>query len=432
MAPGDKARQSQLMMQAASSGHAAVQDARNQVLSQHRAGAQQADQRAGMVGSQLEQSAARQQQQGQFEKNLEQRQSETDLEARKAGFEPNNDRLSKLDQEMQRGADQPSIGPLETDAQDRLRTQGAQPMEQDPGSGRWRPTAERQQQTKANQELGTYKAQTERVRALAYQQQTAANYNKAQLKGETEVADQNYKTLLKPINQQSELFNSFMNDKMTDGQWSKLELDAKDVIGMDPSLGEAIKQVRSGNADAPVGKSGTTAAQRVVQFMRGKMDAMAISHVEMTGRFDGLDVDWTSPKMQTFKEMQNYASGLAASFGPEFSRFCAINSIASKNEFVNRQAAIYTKYGMDQVLKADTSGEGFITGNEAGGLGQPLQDQQGQQEPMGSLGPDMSGQAPQGEVDRMAEMHRNDPQAAMREFRNATGTSVLPNVQMRR
>jgi len=344
------------MMRAASSGHAAVQDARSQVLAQHRAGAQQADQRAGMVGGIVQEHE-------QFGEQMEQRRSETELRAAEAGFEPNTpggggdrtpggDRLARLDQEMQRGADQPQVGPLETEAQNRLRLQGAQPMEQDPGSGRWRPNAERRQQTAARQELEAHKAITERVKAEAYRDQVGLTAQKQLAAGDEKAYQEIAKSLASHANGFQKRYDRIIKSGGDQEDWREMH----DAILNDPSADPELKSAIEAQEMTP----------RVQQFLRAQVAREALkSVVRSKGSMQHLEVDETSVPFQQFYSKRDEINSFLRSnplFGQMASKF--ITNSQQKMRLVNSLAATAILMGMGNAPAGPTGQQDLVPSTE--------------------------------------------------------------------
>lgn len=335
--PGEQADRE---LRAAASGSEAVARAHAGVMNQYQAGAQQAQQ--------LGDFAARTVGQGE---QLKLQNDQLDLEAAEKGFERGGGsaREQALQQEMDRGAGQPAIGPLETESQNRLRMQGEKPLEMDGGT--WRPTAERRAEMKRK----NFEADTERIRAEAYRDQVAAQHAKADAAGDEKAADELAAELAGPANSGVKRFDRMMKGDVQDSDWADLADEAKGSEEVDPSLMQDI--------------SSKNFSPRVQQFARAQISVDAIKSIARTGTTDKLKVDWTAPQMRAFTEQVHHFNSLAKTMGPGFAQVFGINSVKSKMKLVNKLAANAVMAGMHTA--PDPFGGMPPSAGGAGGEGSP-------------------------------------------------------------
>lgn len=355
------------MVRASAQGQGSVDNARAGLNQERQFGVQQTNRMAADVGGLMGQHQDRQQQQGQFDRQMAQRESETELDAAKAGFQK-NDRASRLQEEMDRGAQQSGVGALDPESQQRLQQQGSKPLED--AGGKWVPTDERKQDTKRK----NFEADTDRIKAEAYADQIGLQAQRAQMRGERETAAELSKTLAQPVNQSVEAFDRLLNAEMgkgipKDSDWTDLTEAAAGGPDADPSL----------MADLQARKF----TPRVQQFARAQISRESIKYIARTGDTGNLKVDWTAPMMRQFTEQVQHMNLMAKSMGPEFSKFAGINSIEDKMAFLNQQAAMAVYMGMGMA-----PGGGDPTGGMPPSTGGPQQQQaapQGQPVPQQRL-----------------------------------------------
>lgn len=374
-----RGEQSDRMMRGAESGAAQKQRAHEGLMGQYQAGAQQTAQMASTMGQLAEAGERRQLDEKQGDAQLGLQGERLDLDAAQSGFK-RNPRMSKLDAEMDRGAAQPGagqpgagdsggVGALDPAAQERLRGQTSQPSEMD--GERWIPTdaAQKQQAVKNRQE--DFRAETDRIRAEAYADQTAAQMASAKAKGEGDLVKQFRTSLIQPIKSNVARFDRFQNGKNSDQDWSSLEKLAEG--NPEPGL---MKDIQA--------KQWTP---RVQAFMSATIAYDSLKFIGRTGELpDGDMVDLSSPQMQQFSQAAGMVTGWMRAKGADFSNWASIESLAQKTAFVNKMAA-----GM--VLSTMTEPGAY---NPQGGIGemtpsagmpnegqeqmtQPVQGQPGQQ-----------------------------------------------------
>lgn len=333
---GGEGEQSDRMIRAAASGAEARSQAHGQLLNQYRAGADQANQTAQIAGQVIGQGEDRAQQASQFDRSMRQRESETDLDAAKAGFErggqePQDSRAAKLEAEMQKGEGQPKIGALDSESQDRLKSQTEQGLEMD-SHGRWRPTAERKSMQERTQRREDFQADTERIRAMAYKDQIGLQAQKAYAAGDMEGYDEKAKESASYANSSQKLYDRIKNGEINDEDWSAIEKTAKGSEDADPSLMEAIKGRDSGD--------------RLLAHLRSRIQHDAITSIMRTGGAEEfLKIDWTMPKMREFIDTRNAINDFNRA-NPALSQTAMIRNTQDKMRFVNMTAAWQVYMGM--------------------------------------------------------------------------------------
>lgn len=341
---GDSKEQSALMMQAAESGQNAQARGHEGLMRQYQSDADQANENAALANQVIGQGLEREQQAQQFNRGLEQRQSETELEAAKAGFEPNtpgqqgqepqgqkSTREQKLEEEMRQGQGQPKIGPLDAESQQRLSKQAEQPLEMDSQS-RWRPTKAAAEAGKREATRKDFQADTDRIQAMAYREQVAASAQKALRSGDTEAYEQNAQILANVPNDQQKRYDRMMTDKSSSVDWDDLSKAATGIGEMDSSLEADIKSKKF---------TPRVAAFARAQIGKGAMEAI----VGSMGDISKLKVDWTNPVMQQFQGMVKSESEFMRA-NPAIGSFAAIKSTEDKMRFLNVMAAAKVIMGM--------------------------------------------------------------------------------------
>jgi hypothetical protein len=386
---GDSGESSDRMMRAAASGAEAVSQARGQLLGQYREGAENARNLSQTASSLVQQHEDRQtqkeqfaskmelesaqmaQQESQFSRGLQQRESETELEAAKSGFEPNQGgqdegaqggamagaqagaeggaRAAQLEAEMAKGQGQPKIGALEPDAQQRLSETTKQPLEMD-SQGRWRPTAERKSAQERAQKREDFQAETERIRARAYEQQVSVAAQKALMAGDMEAYEEHAQILANVPNDRQKQYDRLMTGKVSESDWSDIAKEAAD--NPEPGLAEDIKAQNF--------------SPRVQAFMRtqvGKGSLKAI--VGSLGDTTKLKIDWTNPVMVQFQQMVQTDAGFMRA-NPALGQLGFIQSTDDKMRFLNVMAAAKIMTGMGRAPRGKASG-GMVPATEGGG-----------------------------------------------------------------
>lgn len=405
---GGSGEQSDRMMRAAASGAEAKQAANNQLLAQQRAGADQANQTAQVAGSVIGQGLDRNQQQAQFDRSMAQRESETDLEAAKAGFErnqgPGGDRAAKLEAEMQRGSSQAKIGPLDPESQQRLKDQTEQGLEMD-NQGRWRPTAERTASQQRQQKREDFQADTERIRALAYRDQVGVAAQKALASGDQEAYEQNVARLVATPNDMQKRYDRLMKNEIDSNDWSELSTMAKGSEEMDPTLQADIKAQQF--------------TPRVAAFVRAQVQKDALQSIVLSkGSTNKLEVDWTAPKMREFQAEVNSINDFMRS-NPALGQLAFIKSTDDKMRFLNVLAASKVLMGMTQ---APSPSGGMTPATQGGGMA-PQQAGAGAEEIVPPGGTQVPGRAAGTEAVRQARAGGASPGDALRAGQKANPTN---------
>lgn len=354
---GAEGEQGDRMMRAAGSGAEAVAQAHSQLLAQHRAGADQANQNAQVINTSVGQGLERKQQQAQFDQRMKHERAALNLEAAKSGYE-RDDRASKLENEMQKGEGQPKLGPLDPESQQRLKDQSEQGLEMD-SHGRWRPTAEKQQEnTRKN-----FEADTERIRAIAYRDQVGVAAQKALASGDKDAYEENVARLVATPNDMQKRYDRLMKNEINSNDWSELGQLAKGSEEMDPTLGADIKAQQF--------------TPRVAAFVRAQVQKDALTSIVLSkGSTDKLKVDWTAPKMREFQAEVNSINDFMRS-NPSLGQLAFIRSTEDKMRFLNVLAASKVIMGMTQPVSPSagmtpaTQAPGAAAAPAAGGAGAP-------------------------------------------------------------
>lgn len=345
---GGEGESNDRMMRAASSGADAVAQAHGQLLAQQRSGADQANQTAQVANQVIGQGLERNQQQEQFDakmaqdesqfsRSLNQRQSETELEAAKAGFEPGQGqqgpggRAQQLEEEMRKGQDQPKIGPLDAESQQRLNSQVGDGLEMD-AQGRWRPTEERKANQERIQKREDYQADTERVRAMAYRDQVGVAAQKALASGDMDTYKQKAKELANLPNGMQKRYDRLMKGDVNSNDWGELSTLAKGSEEVDPTL---MADLQAKNF-----------TPRVAAFMRAQVQKDSLMSIVLSkGSTNDLEIDWTGPKMREFQtEVASMNDFMKAN--PALNQLAFIRSTDDKMRFLNVMAAAKVLQGM--------------------------------------------------------------------------------------
>lgn len=329
---GDSGEQSDRMIRAAAQGAQIQQGAFDSLQAARQAKAATVQQGAQTVLGAEQFNRSQEQQEGQFTRAQAQQQGQFEerlsLEAADKGLQ-RNDRAARLEQEMQRGAEQSQLGPIDQASQDRLREQGAKPMEMD-SQGRWAPTEERKQE----QKIRAFKADTERMQTQAYQQQVAISAQKALATGDKDAYEENAKRLANIPNSSQVRFDRLMKGDVNDGDWSDLESMAQGGPEADPSLMKDIKAKQF--------------TPRVAAFSRAMIAKDTLQSIVFSrGDTNSLKVDWTNPKLREFAEQRNSINDFMRS-NPAMSQLAFIKSTEDKMRFLNVLAAAQVLNGMTQ------------------------------------------------------------------------------------
>jgi hypothetical protein len=365
---GESGEQGDRMIRAAASGAEAVSQAHSQLMAQGRYGSEQTMQTAKFAAdsinqhqdretqkqqfdSRMEQDASQfsqkmAQDESQFSRGLEQRESETELEAAKAGFEkgggeqePAGDRQAKLEAEMQKGQSQPKLGPLDPESQQRLSDTSKQPLEMD-GQGRWRPTQERKELQARQQKREDFQADTERMRAHAYEQQVATSAQKALLAGDMKAYEEHAQILANVPNDRQKQYDRLVKGEVTVSDWADLAKEAAD--NPEPGLAADI--------------AAKNFSPRVAAFVRAQVGLGALKAiVGSMGDTTKLKVDWTNPVMVQFQQMVQ-VDAMFMRANQALGQLGFIQSTDDKMRFLNVMAAAKVAAGMGRAPKGKASG----------------------------------------------------------------------------
>ena len=357
---GGEGEQNERMMRAAEEGTKAVQRSHAELMQQTRFGQEQALKTAGLAADVMGAGEQRQMQREQFDRSIS-------LEGAKAGYEEvppgeqeappqgpqarqgvpasqqpfpqqgeeeeaQGSRSSQLEQEMARGEQQGSLGPLEPQQQQNLTEQGGKKMEMD-AHGRWRMTPEAKQAQARDARRKDFEADTERMRAMAYTQQIAQSAAKNKIEGNQELYDEDAKRLAQPANDRQKQYDRMMkSENLSSEDWSDLAASTAEIGGMDGTLAADIKAKNF--------------SDRVKQHLRARIGYDALSSiVNSQGSTKFLDIDFTNPQWIAF-EKQRTMVNMEMQGNPALSRMTSVKSTRDKMDFLNVMAAAQVMMGM--------------------------------------------------------------------------------------
>lgn len=366
----DTSEQASRLNQAAASGAAAKAQAHGELLQQHRFGQQQALQTAEVAGGMYDRAQQRKLQERElaFQQQAETGrqalgQQQINLDAAKAGYQQErggptspllSERQAKLDAEMQRGGEETSaLYQGDPAAEQRGAEQQGKPLEMTE-SGRFVPTEEgRAMQTRKN-----FEADTERMRAETYREQTRASLLKAQATGDKEAEKAVKTSLMQPIKSDAKLLTQFATGKMNDKDWDSVKSMAQGVP--DPELQREIESGIPG--------------PRLRSFLSSKVAHGALNFIKDTGGDlpDGDVIDYTSPQMQQFTQQVAQAGQMIGSMGKDFGAFLGLKTFSDKLRFQNLLASKAVLAGMTAPSVPQQGGAGPF-GGMTPSAGQPQQ-----------------------------------------------------------
>lgn len=392
---GSHGEQAERTTRAAAQGAEFASRAHGELLQQYRTGQQQAMQGAELVSGMDERRKARNEQSRQFDAEMAQRrefetgrqaldQQQIDLRAAEQGYQRTgatgspllDQRMQKLQSEMDRGAGQPGaggqpeVGPP-TPEQQRRADQMGKGVEMPGAHQPFVPTAE----GKAAQRMERFKADTQRMQAEAYREQVKGQLLKAQLQGDEEGAKNLKANLMKPINSDAKLLEDFASGKFNDKSWDSVEAMVADVP--DPELRREVEQKVPG--------------PRLRSFLSAKVAFGALNYIKDTGGDmpDAKVVDFTSPQMQQFTGAVKQTADLIGQMGAEFGQFLGLRTLNDKIRFQNEMAAKMVLSGMT-AKQASAQGPFGEMSPSTGGV----QFNQQAQQPPAPGGPEMAPQRP--------------------------------------
>lgn len=365
---------------ASARGHAAVQQARSEAIAQQRGDQEMALRTASELSSIDDRRKQMEHQRKVDTGNQAINQQQVDLESAKAGYQRSgsaptsplldeqaaakNPRQQKLEQEMARGAEQTSAmqGPP-TAEQQRQQEQNKKPMEMTGSS--FVPSEEGQQM----QGRKNFEADTERMRAEAYKEQTRASLIKARATDDKDAVKSAKQNLMQPLKTDAKLMSAFASGKANDKDWDNVSSMVKGVP--DPELQNEV------NSRVP--------GPRLRSFLSAKLSYNALNFIQDTDGDlpDGDVVDFTSPQMQQFTAAVAQSGQMIGSMGKEFGEFLGLKTLDDKVRFQNMLAAKSVLGGMSSVQSPQSPMGGMMP---SAGQPQP-QPAQGAQQPRDANAP---------------------------------------------
>ena len=363
---GGEGEQGERMMKAAAIGAEAQARGHRELMEQGRASQEQTLKAAGLAADVIGAGEQRKTQREQFDKEMKFREKGLDLEGAKAGYEfdegtppegpqgtaqarslPEGERpfpqqgeeagapgsrSAQLEAEMQKGAQQGSLGPIGEQEQQNLQDQGGKKMEMD-HRGRWRMTPEAAAAQQREAKRKDFEADTDRMRAFSYRQQTAQAAAKAQMEGDTKLYDEKAKELAGTANDRQKQFDRLMkSENVSSEDWNDLAASAAEIGGMDASLANDIQAKNF--------------SDRVKQHLRARIGYDALSSiVDSQGSTKFLDIDQTNPQWQAF-EQQRKEINMEMMGNQALSAMSSVRNTREKMDFLNVMAAGRVLMGM--------------------------------------------------------------------------------------
>jgi hypothetical protein len=360
---GGEGEQGERMMKAAAVGAEAQARGHRELMEQKRANMDNALRTASLAADVVGAGEQRNMQREQFDRQMAQRESETELEAAKAGFERGpageeapqgpqargvpaaeqpfpqqgaeaepGSRASQLEAEMAKGEQQGTLGPIGEREQRNLQEQGGKKMEMD-HRGRWRMTPEAKSAQEREAKRKDFEADTDRIRAMAYRQQLAQSAAKNMMEDNQEAYDEDAKRLAGTANDRQKQFDRLMKSENVSGEdWSDLEKSATEIEGMDATLMADIKAKNF--------------SPRVKQHLRARIGYDALSSiVDSQGSTKFLDIDQTNPQWQAF-ERERTNVNMEMQGNPALAAMTSIRNTRDKMNFLNVMAAGRVLMGM--------------------------------------------------------------------------------------
>lgn len=358
---GGEGEQGERMMKAAAIGAEAQARGHRELMEQGRASQEQTIRTAGLAADVVGAGEQRQTQREQFDREMALRNRSLDLEGAKAGMEfdegggtppegpqgtalPEGERpfpqqgeeprsrSAQLEAEMQKGSQQGSLGPIGEKEQQNLQDQGGKKMEMD-HRGRWRMTPQAAASQEREAKRKDFEADTDRMRAFAYRQQTAQAAAKAQMEGNQDLYDEKSKELAGTANDRQKQFDRLMkSENVSSEDWSDLAKSAAEIEGMDASLANDIKAKNF--------------SDRVKQHLRARIGYDALSSiVDSQGSTKFLDIDQTNPQWQAF-EQQRKEINMEMQGNKALSAMSSVRNTREKMDFLNVMAAGRVLMGM--------------------------------------------------------------------------------------
>lgn len=356
-----------------------------------------------MIGNTVGQELNRAEGARQFDVSARQQDERTDLDAAKSGFE-RSPREQQLKEEMDKGSEQPPLG---SEAQKRLKEQAGKPMEMDRNQT-WRETEGRKEAQRSDTEINRFKADTERMRALAYRDQVGVAAQKAKASGNMEVFNEKAKELTGLPNSRQKQYDRLMKDSPNANDWAEMSKAVMAYPDVEPTLVEDIKTKMF--------------TPRVQAFVRSQIASEALKSVVLTkGSTKFLEIDETNPKWIEFLDQRQAINAKLAS-NPALRELASINSTADKMDFLNVLAAARVLTGQST---APNPAGGMAPATTAPPQAQPQQPQAPQiEQTQGTARPGAGG--PGVDAINQARGGGASPQEALQAGQRAQPTAVRP------
>lgn len=301
------------------SGAAGVQAAQNAAAADRARGSQMlgqmADRTQGAVRDvQKQQNFERQQGEAERAQGESERmqQEKINLGAAQSGMVP-DERMQQLQSEMDA-------------AGQRRQEQGDKPLElTGAGAARnFRPSDEAADLAGKKLEIEQFRAETARIQAMGYYQQTAAQYRKAKVTGSTETMDKLLPKLEAPWKKSSKLTEKAIKGELSDGEAFKLKQELGGIP--DPAVQQEI-------ASGEIGP-------RTIQALKAQESTQLLQFIRDSGGQLPKDigrVSFDSPAMRDFQaHAQNFSAQIKSTGLGEMLPF---KSPEERNEFLNALAA---------------------------------------------------------------------------------------------
>jgi hypothetical protein len=239
-------------------------------------------------------------------------QEKLNLQAASQGLEPDQ-RMQELQSEMdaagQRRKDQ-ADKPLELTGAGAART--------------FRPSEEAQKGARSKLELEQFKAETQRIQAVAYHQQTAAQYRKARTFGDDESMKKLLPRLEAPWKKSSKTTERAIKGELSDGEAFKLRQDLGDVPD------QALQQELASGEIGP----------RTVQALKAEEATRLLQFVRDSGGQLPKDIGRVSFDSQAMRDFQAHAQNFSAQIkATGLGEMLPFKTSEERNEFLNALAA---------------------------------------------------------------------------------------------
>lgn len=358
---------------------AQTQRAHESLMQEHRVGQQQSIAREQNYGNLGERGEARKQQGKQFDASMEERQHQfnvtsdqrtrgQEFQEAQAGFErtdkPMSSREQRLADQMEQGG---QVGPMDPEAQNRLKGQAEQQMQADSATSPYQQTELGREREEFARGQAANRALTNRINAEAALQNATNRFNQSRVAGNKEAMAKERNVLLAPARQGIERFNRLMTDKGSEADWVALRKEAETFDdGMQADL----------QADLKAGQwtPRTQAFAAMVNAKNGLKFVAATGEMPMDDDGNML-IDTGSPVYRNFEDGRQMVHGYMRMLNP-LATYAGVNSIQTKNQFMNKFAASAVLSGLIQnVPESPIEDPGRDPQQEQGGQGVQLPQQ---------------------------------------------------------